>query len=44
MEYRKLPRGNERESFSVLGLGGIQQAPKEEIEETVCRAIRNGIN
>lgn len=46
MEYRKLPRGNERESFSVLGLGlgGIQQAPKEEIEETVYRAIQNGIN
>lgn len=35
MEYRQLPRGTERERFSVLGLGmgGIQNTPPEEIEQ-----------
>lgn len=46
MEYRKLPHGNTREQFSVLGLGmgGIQNCPEKEIEEVVCTAIGNGIN
>lgn len=46
MEYRKLSRGDAKESFSVLGLGmgGIQQTSEEEIEETVRRAIQRGIN
>ncbi|MBQ4578255.1 MAG: aldo/keto reductase [Clostridia bacterium] len=46
MEYRKLPRGGEQERFSVLGLGlgGIQEAPAEEIEQTIRTAIQNGIN
>lgn len=46
MEYRQLPRGNENERFSVLGLGmgGIQAAPKTEIEQVVRTAIDHGIN
>ena len=40
MEYRKLPRGSERERFSVLGLGmgGIQHTPPEEIETIIRKA------
>ncbi|MBE6677710.1 MAG: (4Fe-4S)-binding protein [Ruminococcaceae bacterium] len=46
MEYRKLPRGNENEKFSVLGLGmgGIQHTPADEIEAIIGKAIDNGIN
>ncbi len=46
MEYRRLPRGNESERFSVLGLGmgGIQHTPADEIEAIIRKAIRNGIN
>ncbi len=46
MEYRKLPRGTEKERFSVLGLGmgGIQHTPPEEIEAIIRKAIDNGIN
>ncbi len=46
MEYRKLPRGSERERFSVLGLGmgGIQHTPPEEIETIIRKAIDNGIS
>ena len=46
MEYRRLPRGNENEKFSVLGLGmgGIGKTPAEEIEAIVRKAIDNGIN
>lgn len=46
MEYRQLPRGSEREKFSVLGIGmgGIGQTPPEEIEAIVRKAIANGIN
>lgn len=46
MEYRKLPHGNDNETFSVLGLGfgGIGTTPPEEIEAIVCKAIDNGIN
>lgn len=46
MEYRKLPRGDERERFSVLGLGmgGIQTAEPGEIEQTIRTAIAHGIN
>ena len=46
MEYRRLPHGEEKERFSTLGLGlgGIQQAPAEEIESAVRLAVDNGIN
>ncbi|MBQ3528225.1 MAG: aldo/keto reductase [Clostridia bacterium] len=46
MEYRKLPRGNDNERFSVLGLGmgGIQNTPADEIEEIIKKAIEHGIN
>ncbi len=46
MEYRQLPHGNEKEKFSVLGLGmgGIQHTPPEEIEAIIRKAIENGIN
>ena len=46
MEYRQLPRGNENEKFSVLGLGlgGIGQTPADEIEAIIRKAIDNGIN
>ena len=46
MEYRQLPRGTERERFSVLGLGmgGIQNTPPEEIEQIIGRAVDAGIN
>lgn len=46
MEYRQLPHGNEKEKFSVLGLGmgGIQHTPPEEIEAIIRKAIDHGIN
>ena len=46
MEKRKLPRGNDNERFSVLGLGmgGIQHTPAHEIEAIIRKAIANGIN
>lgn len=46
MEYRKLPHGKDHERFSVLGLGmgDIQNAPDEEIEQVVRTAVENGIN
>lgn len=46
MEYRTLPRGTDRERFSVLGLGmgGIQHTPPEEIEAIIRKAIDHGIN
>ncbi len=43
MEYRKLPRGSETLSTLGLGMGGIQNAAPEEIEETVSQAIAHGI-
>lgn len=44
IEYRKLPKGEERISSLGLGLGGIQKSSPEEIEMTVREAISNGIN
>lgn len=37
MEYRKLPQGDGKEIFSVLGLGmgGIQKCIEDEIEEII---------
>ncbi|MBQ8263483.1 MAG: aldo/keto reductase [Oscillospiraceae bacterium] len=46
MEYRQLPHGNEKEKFSVLGLGlgGIQNTPPDEIEAIIRKAIAHGVN
>lgn len=44
MEYRKLPKGDERISALGLGMGGIQVSPDAEIQAVVERAIDNGIN
>ena len=46
MEYRKLPKGNDNEKFSVLGLGmgGIQNTPQDEIERIIKKALDHGIN
>ena len=44
MEYRKLPHGDEMIGTLGLGMGGIQGAPPDEIEETIREAIRHGIN
>ena len=44
MEYRKLPRGEERISALGLGTGGLHNAPPAEIEEVISRAIGSGIN
>ena len=39
MEYRQLPRGNENEKFSVLGLGlgGIGQTPADEVGKLLSK-------
>lgn len=44
MEYRQLPKGKEKIGTLGIGLGGIQNAPAEEIEKVVRKAIDNGIN
>lgn len=44
MEYRKLPRGEEKLSVLGLGMGGIQQSSDEEIEKVIGKAVDNGIN
>ena len=46
MEYRKLPKGDSHEQFSVLGLGmgGIHTCSEEEIEQVIRTAIQGGIN
>lgn len=46
MLYRKLPRGAENEAFSTLGigLGSLQAASDEEIEQVIRCAVENGIN
>ena len=44
MEYRSLPKGDEKLSALGLGMGGIQNAPADEIEAVVSRAIESGIN
>lgn len=44
MEYRKLPRGEERVSVLGLGMGGIQQCSDLEIEQVIHKAIEHGIN
>jgi predicted aldo/keto reductase-like oxidoreductase len=44
MEYRQLPHGREQISVLGLGLGGIQKATDEEIEQVIRRAVANGIN
>lgn len=44
MEYRKLPKGEEKIGVLGLGMGGIQKASPDEIQATVERAIDSGIN
>lgn len=44
MEYRKLPRGEERLGVLGLGMGGIQNCSDAEIEQVVRSAIDHGIN
>lgn len=44
MEYRKLPHGEEKISVLGLGMGGIQKASDNEIEQMIRKAIDNGIN
>lgn len=46
IEYRKLPRGEENEVFSTLGLGmgGIQKCSEDEIERVIRKAIDHRIN
>lgn len=44
MEYRKLPRGEERIGTLGLGTGSLYTAPPAEIEAVVSRALDNGIN
>ncbi len=44
MEYRKLPKGEEKLSVLGLGMGGIQNTAPEEIQAVLERAIENGIN
>ncbi len=44
MEYRKLPRGEEKLSTLGLGMGGIQNTPQAEIQAVIEKAIDNGIN
>lgn len=43
-EYRKLPHGDERICTLGLGMGGIQNAPADEIRAVIEKAIANGIN
>ncbi len=44
IEYRKLPKGEERLSALGLGAGSLQNADYAEIRATVEKAIANGIN
>lgn len=44
MEYRKLPKGDEKISILGLGASSIQAAGEKEIEETVAFAMEQGIN
>ncbi|MCM1333906.1 MAG: aldo/keto reductase [Bacteroides sp.] len=44
MEYRKLPRGDERIGVIGLGTSSIQVSSEKEIEETVSLAIERGVN
>lgn len=44
MEYRKLPRGDEKLSTLGLGMGGIEKCSPDEIQAVIERAIENGIN
>ena len=44
MEYRKLPHGEEKIGVVGLGMGGIQNASDDEIEQIIRKAIANGIN
>lgn len=44
MEYRKLPRGNERISVLGIGTSAIGEISEEEVIETIKMAMDHGIN
>ena len=44
MEYRKLPRGEEKLSVIGFGSGSLGLASEEEIEVVIKEAINRGIN
>lgn len=44
IEYRKLPKCDERISTLGLGMGGIQNTSPDEIEKVISTAIENRIN
>ena len=44
MEYRKLPRGEEKLNVIGLDSGSLGLASEEEIEIIIKEAINNGIN
>ncbi len=44
MEYRKLPRGEEKISVLGVGTSSIGMAEEKEIEAAISLALENGIN
>ena len=44
MQYRKLPKGEERISVLGIGTSSIQASSEKEIEEIMDTAIESGIN
>lgn len=44
IEYRKLPRGNESIGTLGIGTGGLHNAPSDEIQAVIEKAIEQGIN
>lgn len=44
MEYRTLPKGNEKISIIGLGLGNIHLASQQTIKKTISYALDQGIH
>lgn len=44
MEYRKLPKGNEKISVIGIGTSSIQESDDREIEEVIASAVDRGSN
>lgn len=44
MEYRKLPKGDEKIGIIGIGTSSIQQSSEKEIEETLSLAVEKGVN